>query len=224
MENELQLWQTIRFSTDPRDHWSHNGILPCIVKWRELPFNSILWVSSESHSRQSWMTEFSLDLIGVSRSQRQMTTFALCNRPQRVRWTPETLLKQLICRFLHLNPALAIEEPELFNGRVVRRASNFASKFRLLESIIAGLDSLLILIDRMDLCQRDSNSTDGQNVLQVYSKLAKNYKTFKFIIMSSGSVDTEGLSRLGVSLAIINTRRRPHRRYDDTKAARDRED
>jgi hypothetical protein len=219
VENELQLWQKPHFSTDPRDHWGHNGVLPCIVKWRELSFNSILWVSSESGSRQSWMTEFSLDLIRVTRSNRQMMTFALCDRPQGVRWTSEILMKQLICQLLHLNPVLAIEEPELFNSRVFRRASNFASAVQLLNSILAGLDSLLIIIDRIDLCQRDPDAHGDQNIVQALAKLTKRYpKSLKTIITSGGVSNSEGLSRLGISLAIINTRRRPHRRYGDSTA------
>ena len=221
IENELQLWQKPRFFTDPRDHWSHNGILPCIVKWRELSFNSILWVSSESNGRQSWMTEFLLDLLRVARSKEQIMTFALCDRPQGIRWTPEIVMKQLICQLLHLNPVLATEEPELFDPRIFRRVSNFASSYQLLSSILARLDSLLILIDRIDLCQKDPDSPGDQSIVQAFSKLTKRYpKTLKTIITSGGSVNVEEFLRLGISLAIINTRRRPYRRYEDGSAGR----
>jgi hypothetical protein len=224
VEDEVQLWGKPRFFTDPRDHWSNNGVLPCIAKWNELSFNSILWVSSESQGRQSWITEFSLDLLRVARSKRQMLTFALCDRPLGVRWTSEIVMKQLVCQLLHMNPVLAIEEPELFNSRAFRRANGFASTAQLLNSIVARLDSLLIVIDRIDLCQRDHKSPGDQNIIQALSKMTKRYsKSLKTIITSGGVANSEELSRLGISLAIINTRKRPHRRYGDSAKLQRRE-
>lgn len=150
-----------------------------------------------------------------------MLTFALCDRPQGVRWTPEILMKQLICQLLHLNPALAIEEPELFNIRAFRRANNFPAVFQLLESVIGRLDSLLIVIDRLDLCRRDPHGTEDQNVAQALSRLTKKFpKTLRTIVTSGGGV--KELSPLGISIAIINTRRRPHRRYVNSTPRRDR--
>jgi hypothetical protein len=83
------------------------------------------------------------------------------------------------------------------------------------------LDSLLILIDRIDLCQKEPDSSEDQSIVQALSKLTKRYsKTLKTIITSGGSVNVDEFSRLEISLAIINTRRRPHRRYEGASAGR----
>jgi hypothetical protein len=152
IERELQLWQKPRFSTDPRDHWTQNRILPYIFSWRKLKANFTLWICSEGQGRQAWMTEFSLDLIRVCRSQGQLVTFALCDRPNNVRWTPQILIKQMICQLLHQNPRLAIQEPEIFDLRALRQAKTSKTTFRILKAIVPRLENLLIIIDRLELC------------------------------------------------------------------------
>jgi hypothetical protein len=128
-------------------------------------------------------------------------------------------MKQLICQLLHLNPALAIEEPELFNLRAFRRVNSFIAAFQLLNSILARLDSLLIVIDRIDFSRRDPNDAEDQNIAKALSRLTKRYpKTLKIIVTSGESANSEELSSLGLSIAIINTRRRPDRRHENSTA------
>ena len=94
-------------------------------------------------------------------------------------------------------------------------------RFQLLNKIIARIGSLLLLVDRIDLCERSPDSVGEQNIVRALSKLTQRYpKTLKVIVTSGGSVNREGQSLLGISLAIINTTRRPHRRYEDTSASR----
>ncbi|RYP71311.1 hypothetical protein DL771_004888 [Monosporascus sp. 5C6A] len=155
LEHELQLWDTLRFSTELRYHWSHNGILYSLLDWRRLCDNSqnpIFWICSESNGRRSLMTEFSINLVRVCQSQGQFVTFAFWDRPYGVEWTPTQLLKQLVAHILNQEPNIVISGPSVFDLRRFRNATSFDSAFRLLQSIIAMLDSIVLVIDRIDLC------------------------------------------------------------------------
>ncbi|KAH8807320.1 hypothetical protein F5884DRAFT_340380 [Xylogone sp. PMI_703] len=215
VEQELRLWQAVHFQTDMRDHWNQNGILPCITEWRKIcdvSHNSILWISSESNGRQSWLTEFSIDLINVCRSHGQLMMFGMCDRPEGVKWTPTRLLKQLVSQLLNESPELAISRPDIFNLRSFRRATTFTSTFRLLQSIVGMLGSIIIVIDRLDLCTPDP-AEKNINVAHALSILATTHSSSLRIIVTTGQVVSPyALPGLPVSFATVNTKRRPRRR------------
>ncbi|KAM0454436.1 hypothetical protein ACHAPV_008306 [Trichoderma viride] len=155
IEDEFRKWQSLRFFTDMRDHWSQNGILPRLAEWRELceaSQNSIFWVSSENNGRQRWLTEFSINLIEIYRSQGQLVTFAMCDRPGGIRWTPQQVLKQLISQILNSIPSLTISAPDVFYARRFRKASTFDDVLKLLDATVALLESVVIVIDSLDRC------------------------------------------------------------------------
>lgn len=222
IENELERWGELKLHTSQRDHWTSNGILPRIISWRKMNINSIRWVCTEGHGRQSWLTEFSLDLILVCQSQRQMVTFALCDRPKGVHWNPQVLMKHLICQLLHLNPTLSLENPGIFDIRAFRRAINFKQTTRLLASVIARLPSLLIVIDRLDLCWSDPDPENSgkQNIARVLSDLVKQFpNTLRVIVTTGQVVTTAELPSLAASIATIITRQRPRRKYEEYEKA-----
>ena len=76
------------------------------------------------------------------------------------------MTKQLVCQLLHLNLALALEVLELFNPRAFRRMDSFVSAFQLLNNIIAIIDFLLILVDRIDLYERSPDSVREQGIVR----------------------------------------------------------
>ncbi|KAK4185253.1 hypothetical protein QBC35DRAFT_525033 [Podospora australis] len=153
---ELHLWETLHFSTALRDHWSQNGILNCLEDWRMTcdtsESNSILSISSQGNGRQSWMTEFSVDLVRVCQSQGQLVTFAFCDRPRGVKWTPKQLLMQLITQLLHQHPRLAVLHPSCFTSRAFRRTTSYQAAVQLFRSVLSLLDTAVIISDRLDLC------------------------------------------------------------------------
>ncbi|KAI3320956.1 hypothetical protein HD806DRAFT_546781 [Xylariaceae sp. AK1471] len=221
VEHELRLWNGLRFSTAPRDHWSQNGILNRLSDWRELcdkSLASILWICSERNGRQSWMTEFSLDLVHVCRSQGQPITFALCDRPKGEKWTPKQLLRQLIAQLLNQNPRIVLFKPQVFNGRSFRRATTFQATLDILISIIETLESLVIVIDRLDLCTLDSDLNERQpDLAQALSMLVRMYpQSLRVLVSSASIVGPQSLPGLPISFAKVNTRRRPRKRYDDS--------
>jgi hypothetical protein len=232
VEHELRLWGSLRFSTAARDHWSQNGILECLFKWRALCEDestaSVLWICSEGHGRQAWMTEFSLDLVRVCRAQGQPVTFALCDRPK-TKWTPKQVLKQLIAQLLHQNPEVVLSNPAVFNRRSFRRATSFQATLDLLVSVIGTLESLVIVIDRLDLCALDDNDPVGTGQPDVMLTLAlalsvlmTTYPQSVRILVSSAVIaGPQSLPGLPFSFAKVNTRRRPRKRYDEYSWAKD---
>ncbi|KAK0636782.1 hypothetical protein B0T17DRAFT_89961 [Bombardia bombarda] len=219
VEDELYMWEALQFSTPRRDHWSQNGIMACLLDWRKRSdekHNSILWICSESNGRQSWMTEFSIDLLRVCRAQGQATTFGFCDRPRGIRWTPKQLLKQLIAQLLNQNPSMVMSEPSIFNQRMFRKATTFQSTFRLLQSIIGIMGPIILVIDRLDLCIPDTDSAEQQSIVQALAALVRAYpKTLKVLVSSGHIIGPQSLPGLPISFAKVNTRRRPRRIYYD---------
>lgn len=195
-----------------RDHWSQNGILPRLTEWRglcETSQNSILWVSSENNGRQRWLTEFSINLIDICRSQGQLMTFAMCDRPEGVRWTPQQVLKQLISQILHSIPGLTVSAPDVFNPRRFLKASTFDAVFKLLHAIIALLGSVVIVIDSLDKCIPDP-AAQHVNIAVALSMLVKMHPRKLRIIITTGQVVSPSmLPGLPISFVVVNTKRRP---------------
>ncbi|KAL7935702.1 hypothetical protein V8C35DRAFT_297994 [Trichoderma chlorosporum] len=216
VENEFHKWQTLRFFTDMRDHWSQNGIISHVTEWRRLcdnHQNSILWISSEGNGRQFWLTEFSVDLIGVCRSQGQSTMFAMCDRPDGVRWTPQQVLKQLISQLLNSTPSLTVSAPDIFNARKFRRATTFDAVFSLLHSILAIVGSVVVVIDSLDKCAPDPNDRHV-NMADALSMLVKMHpSSLRIIVTTRQAVPPSMLPGLPISFAVLSTRRRPRNRY-----------
>lgn len=202
----------MHFFTDIRDHWSQNGILKYLTEWRKLcddSRNSILWISTEDNGRQSWLTEFSINLIDICRSQGQLVTFSMCDRPKGTRWTPQQVLKQLILQLLSSRPALTVSAPEVFNTRRFRKAETFDSVFKLLCAAVAILGSVVFVIDRLDKCTRDlaARHTDIAEVLSMLVK--KHPRSVRIIVTSGQIVSPPMLPCLPISFAVVSTKRRP---------------
>src|SRR5437763_7463195 len=109
---ELQLWQSRQFRLSPKDHWEGNGMLDYLQEWNELPYPSVLGIFGPNRDRDSWVTEFSLDMIQAFQVQNELVTFALCDRPSDQHYTPVVVIKRLICQLLEQRPMLILEEPE----------------------------------------------------------------------------------------------------------------
>ncbi|KAL6909248.1 hypothetical protein GGI43DRAFT_172447 [Trichoderma evansii] len=212
VEDEFRRWQSLRFFTDIRDHWSQNGILLRLAEWRglcESSQNSIFWVSSENNGRQRWLTEFSINLIDICRSQGQLITFAMCDRPEGVRWTPQQVLKQLILQLLTSRPELTLSAPDVFNARKFRKASTFGAVLKILHAIMPLMGSIVIVIDNLDKCIPDPAAQDV-NIAMALSMLVKIYpRTLRIIITTGQVVSPSILAGLPISVAVVSTKRRP---------------
>ncbi|PNP38118.1 hypothetical protein TGAMA5MH_09982 [Trichoderma gamsii] len=195
-----------------RDHWSQNGILSCLAEWRHLcddSQNSVLWISSENNGRQFWLTEFSINLIDICRSQGQLVTFAMCDRPKSAKWTPQHVLKHLVSQMLLSRPDLANSAPHIFNTRQFRKASTFDSVFNLLHSIVGLLASVIVVVDRLDRCVPES-AAQHVNIADALSMLVKLHRRNLKVIVTTGQVVSPSmLPGLPISFAVVSTKRRP---------------
>lgn len=204
-----------------RHHWSQNGILYCLTEWRKLcdsSWNSILWISTDSNGEQLWLTEFSVDLIHIFRSQGQRIAFGFCDRPEGVQWSPEQLFKQLIAQLINDDPKLVLAVPSVFNRRQFRKSSTLAQTLQLLLSILSSLESLVIVIDRLDLCALDPGELQERTMVEELSILVREYpRTLKVIISTGGMVTPDNLPELPISFAMVSTRRPLRRAYEDQK-------
>ncbi|KAL7974254.1 hypothetical protein HDV63DRAFT_399837 [Trichoderma sp. SZMC 28014] len=212
VEDEFRRWQSLLFFTDIRDHWSQNGVLPLLAEWRgrcETCQNSIFWVSSENNGRQSWLTEFSINLIDICRSQGQLITFAMCDRPEGVKWTPQQVLKQLILQLLNSRPSLIVSAPDIFNTRRFRKASNFDALVKLLHAIVTMIESVVVVIDSLDRCTPDPAAPHANIAIALSTLVKMHPRNLRIIITTGQIVSPSVLPGLPISIAVVNTKRRP---------------
>lgn len=206
--NELELWKDLKFHISAKDHWSGNGILPKILEWQESHSESVLWVSSPHLGRDSWLTQFSLDLIHAAQTEEHGLTFAMCDRPQN-HWTFLSLMKQLICQAIYNHPQVLSEASALFNPRIFKKATTVEKVLRIFYELVEKFDSFLVIIDRIDLCNRVEQGWDGSEMLQQLSALAKaRPEKLKVIITSAESIPDNFFGNLSVSLVKIDLRKK----------------
>ena len=207
----MRLWQDVYFRLSPKDRWEANGILLYLTFWTRLSANSILWISAPAPNRDTWVTEFSLDVIRASQAQDAVLSFVLCDRPRGESYTDTQLLKRLICRAIEKQPTLVVENPELFDTRLFQRAETFEQVWRVFERIVAMIEPLFIILDRWDLCDLRFWSDEGETLLTRLSELVeRNPKSLKIIITSAEPDPPQ--SNLAISFCKIETRTRPFQR------------
>ncbi|KAF2239550.1 hypothetical protein EV356DRAFT_528142 [Viridothelium virens] len=216
MTEELQAWEGREFRLSPKDHWEVNGVLDCLKEWNSLMQASILAVFGPTSERDSWVTEFTLDTIKAFQVQSELIAFVMCDRPNNEHLTPVILIKTIISQILEQKPGLVLEKPELFSCRVFQRATEFTSACGLLEHVIAKVDRIAILIDRIDHCQWESSDPKA-DILGFLVRLIRKYgKSTKVIITSTDLPPDELPLHHPISICKIATRkplsRTPYRR------------
>lgn len=208
------MWQSREFYLSPKDHWEVNGMLDYLEEWNQLSSASILAIFGPTQDRDTWVTEFSLDMIQAFQVQDVLVTFALCDRPERQVFTPTEVIKTLVCQLLEQNPGLVLEAPEIINSRVFRKINDFDQACVLFDSIVSRLATpLAVIIDRIDCCEaRIANSKDPEDLIGFLSQLLKTHAHQVKIIITSADdpPEDEDLSaHLALSTCLIATRTRP---------------
>ena len=208
------MWQSREFRLSPKDHWEVNGMLDYLQEWNRLKSASILAIFGPTEDRDTWITEFSLDMIQAFQVQDVLVTSAMCDRPAGQVFTPTMVIKKLICQLLEQNPGLILEAPEILSLRTFRRVTDFDHASLLFCSIVAKLTMpLAIIVDRIDCCEADmSDSNESQDLVGFLSELLKTHpRKVKVIITSADEPpDDEDLPvELAVSTCMIATRARP---------------
>lgn len=222
---ELEMWQSRDFQLSPKDHWEVNGMLDYLQEWNRLESASILAVFGPTEDCDTWVTEFSLDMIQAFRVQDLLVTFAMCDRPADQIFTPTMVIKKIICQLLEQRPELIVEAPDLFRPRVFLKVTDFDEACRLLSSIVSRLStSFAVILDRIDCCQPDTGDSEHPGDLVGFlSELLKEHTERAKIIITSGEVPPENEdlpSELPISICMINTRKRPLHKDDYCRGIR----
>ncbi|KIW97684.1 uncharacterized protein Z519_01268 [Cladophialophora bantiana CBS 173.52] len=214
---ELIMWQSREFRLSPKEHWEVNGMLDYLQEWYQLEPASILAIFGPAEDRDTWVTEFSMDMIQAFQVQDVLVASAMCDRPADQIFTPTMVIRKLICQLLEQMPELTIEAPDIFNLRVFRKTINFHQACRLFSSVVARLTTpFAIIVDRIDCCEADIDDSDqSQDLVGFLSEvLAEHEKRVKIIITSAEEPPEDGdlPSELAVSICAIKTRKRPLRK------------
>ncbi len=214
---ETTMWERREFRLAPKDHWEVNGILDFLQEWKELVCPSILAIFGPSEDRDTWVTEFSLDLIQACKLQGGLVASVMCDRPNNQRFTPSIVIRTLICQLLEQNPRLILEAPGILNLRVFRRIQGFNHVCLLFESVVATLAiPLTVIIDRVDCCEADlTDENESQNLLEFLSQLVTNHPQHLKVILTSGDELPEGenlSAKLAISTCMIASRKRTFRK------------
>ena len=61
-----------------KDRWEDNGLLTHLLNWSSLHHPNLLWIAGQSGNQDSWVTDFSHDLIRAMESQDVLMLFVLC--------------------------------------------------------------------------------------------------------------------------------------------------
>jgi hypothetical protein len=82
--------------------------------------------------------------------------------------------------------------------------------------VVAMLESLVIVIDRLDVCVLDPTEPRHPSITEALAALVRAYpRTLRVIVTTGRIVTPRSLPELPISFAMISTRRRPRKRYEE---------
>lgn len=133
----------------------------------------------------------------------------MCDRPEGVKWTPQQVLKQLILQLLNSRPSLIVSAPDIFNTRRFRKASNFDALVKLLHAIVTMIESVVVVIDSLDRCTPDPAAPHANIAIALSTLVKMHPRNLRIIITTGQIVSPSVLPGLPISIAVVNTKRRP---------------
>lgn len=211
--DELELWKHVKFRLSPGDRWDQNGVINKLSLWSKSDDN-VFFVVGPCGTKDTWVTHFSIDLISMLQRDREVVTFALCDRPRK-RWTPAVTMKNLTRQLVEHNPILTLQHAEICNAPTFQRTKEFSQIWNLFWRLAARLESLYIVIDRLDLCKRSPSkeSNDEADLLHNLVKIGREMGgKVKIIITSAKAPANATCEKLRLCYTLINTQKRPKQR------------
>ena len=157
----------------PKDRWENNGILDDLLSWSMSGRNSLFWIGGSSGNQDSWVTDFSLDMIQAFQAQSPILLYALCNNlPSSQFLTPRSLIKSLITQLLTSHPNLAFQNPELCNQHRFAAATTFGQLWSIFVKLAIEVPELFIVVDRVEQCRVDEDADLSHQLLPSLVELA----------------------------------------------------
>jgi hypothetical protein len=117
---------------------------------------------------------------------------------------------------------LIVDTPEIFNLRVFQKVTHFDQACRVFGLIVAGLHSIVIIVDRVDLCQRDPIDTSSQDLVGFLSRLIRKYPKKVRVVLTCAEEPPDHLHpELAISICMISTKRSvPRESYEALRRGR----
>jgi hypothetical protein len=183
-----------------RDRWENNGLLTHLLHWSSLHRPNLLWIAGQSGNQDSWVTDFSHDLIRAMESQDILMLFVLCRNgfdgddgvsdedssvDGERSITSLVLVKMIISQILEKRPDLVIKLPGVLNGRTMGKLRSFGKAWELLKTILAELkEHVLLVIDRIDGCADHEGSGIDEELLPRLVEIAEGEEELDVIVTS----------------------------------------
>lgn len=166
-EQELYLARQSSLTLSEKDRWENNGILSHIHSWAESETPSLLWIGGQCGNQDPWVTEFSADLVTALSSQDtdSMQAHIFINGETGTFPSSVNILRTLITRFIEKRPALVTEMPDILNSRILGGIGSFLQTWAIFEAVLERLDSLFLVIDRIDESVEDDLGTPAVDEL-----------------------------------------------------------
>ncbi|KAH8755164.1 hypothetical protein BGZ57DRAFT_963364 [Hyaloscypha finlandica] len=207
-----------------KDRWENNGLLTHLLNWSSLHRPNLLWIAGQSGNQDSWVTDFSHDLIRAMESQDILMLFVLCRngfdgddgvsdedssvdgeRPI----TSLVLVKMIIAQILEKRPDLVIKLPGVLNERTVGKLRSFGKAWELLKTILAEVkEHVLLVIDRIDGCADHEGSGIDEELLPRLVEIAEGEEELDVIVTSLYVAPEDMLEDERISHVWIGTARR----------------
>ena len=201
------------FHLSPKDQWENNGILEHLITWSASGRNSLLWIGGSSGNQDSWVTDFSLDMIQAFQTQSSTLLYALCGNLSSARFfTPCTLVTSLIMRVLNIHPSLAYQNPDICNQRRFVRAKTFNQLWCIFLELAVQIPELFIIVDRVEQCRPNQDANLSSHLLPNLMELAKGERRIS-VIVTSVYDPPEGFGDHDLTSVYIDTGKRARRRH-----------
>ena len=201
------------FHLSPKDQWENNGILEHLITWSASGRTSLLWIGGSSGNQDSWVTDFSLDMIQAFQIQSPTLLYALCDNLSSARFfTSRTLVRSLIIRLLNIHPNLAYQNPDLCNQRRFARAKTFKQLWNIFSALAIQVPELFIMVDRVEQCRPNEDADLSNHLLTSLMELAKGEQRISVIITSIYD-PPDGFEDHGMTSVYIDTGKRARQRY-----------
>ena len=201
-----------KIELSPKDQWEENGILDVLLEWSYTGRDTLLWIGGASGSRDSWVTQLSLDMIDAFQGQGPTLIHTFCNSPSSVdSLTPRCLLKGLIVQLLTHHPNLAFQNPQLFNEYRFHNATTFHQLWKIFSQLVERVEELFIIIDRVEEIRLEEDENLSDHLLPSLVDLAYKTPTVS-IIVTSVYEPPEVLEGERLTHVYIDTGKRPKQR------------
>ncbi|RDW57675.1 hypothetical protein BP5796_12476 [Coleophoma crateriformis] len=195
-----------------RHHWQNIGVIDDLTKWSHTSnYRPLLWLSVTAGNQGTWVTQMTAEYQATWTQGDVHLICIFAGVYVEEKLSTQRLLSLLIIRIMEKFPLVIFEIPEMLNTRVLGNAT-LLELWGILNAMIKPLQPLLIIIDRIDLCE--CNNGLGA-FLDNMETLVSNHKGDLRVIFTSAETPPVLVQRADLFETIQSSARiKPSRRYN----------